>query len=66
MAADGEPGGELCDPGTLHSRADRVAAFYAAEERIPEEREAAEARAAQEFDIERGEVPATSPGFLSL
>jgi hypothetical protein len=38
----------------LKAEAERVAAFYAAQERIREERELAEARAAQERDIERG------------
>ena len=37
----------------LKEEAERVAAFYANQERMREEREAAEARAAQERDIER-------------
>jgi hypothetical protein len=49
-----------CTPEQIAARdavrqeeAERMAAFYAAQERIREEREAAEARAAQERDIER-------------
>ena len=38
----------------LKAKAERVASFYTAQERMREERELATARAARERDIERG------------